>query len=284
MIKTAKFLLLILLWSLFGNWNVIPSAQTEIVGKWHSISNNYGLRYDFRSDNQYTICNADSSLFVVGRYEIFPDAGIIKQYIEGDIIPVIIEYKFNEDKLILMYHKAFKNHISHLTVLKKDDTINVQVEKDSSLICGQHIVLPMKYRGNVFINYNQKDGQEKKYTFDNRPLISIPANGLLQTQFEEDPYYFILGRITFSIIDSTALYQDIKFFSFDKYYHNLNELLSQGYCMDSVYVCTYGYNRQPRKEINKLFDKTIEGNVMMFRIDTLRNLISNPFSKLSLNN
>jgi hypothetical protein len=283
MIKTTKFLLLILLWTLFGNWNVISSDQTEIVGKWHSISNNYGLRYDFRSDNQYTLCNADSSLFVVGRYEIFPDAGIIKQYIEGDTVPAVIEYKFFEDKLILMQHKAFKNQISHLTVLKNDASKIVQVE-DSSLSCGQQIVLPMKYRGNVFINYNQKDGQVKEYTYDKRPLISIPANGLLQTQFPEEPYNFILGRITFSIIDTTALYRHIKFFSFDKYYHNLNELFSQGYDMDSVYVCTYGYNRQTREEINKLFDKTIEGNVMMFRIDTLKNLISNPFSKSTLNN
>jgi len=282
MIKNTKFFLLILFWTLFGNWSRIPSAQNELIGIWHSISNNYGLIYEFRSDNQYTIYNTDSSLFVIGRYEIFPDAGIIKQYVGGDNVPIDIEYKFFEGKLILMYHKAFNSQISHLTVLKKGETKVSKDEMDPSISSGQQILLPRKYRGNVFISYNQKDGQEKKYTSDGRPLISIPTNGLLQTQFQEEPYDFILGRISFSVYDTTESVKNVKSFSFDKYYHNFNELLGHGYFTDSVYVILYGYNRQTRKEINKLFDKTIEGNVMMFKIDTLKNLIYNPFSNTYL--
>jgi hypothetical protein len=278
--KSAKFLLLALCWSLFGNWQVIPSAENEIIGIWHSVSNNNGLIYDFRPDNQYTICNADSSILITDRYEILPDVGILKQYIGEDYFKV--DYKVFDNKLIFMYNKGFINHISYLVVLEKGAEKTGNVEMDLSPPGGQQIVLPLKYRGIVIVSYNQKEGQEKNYTADNRPLISIPANGLLQTQFEEEPYNYILGKISFSVSDSNTVKRNIKFFSFDKYYHNLDELLGQGYYMDSVYVCTYGYNRLPRKEINKLYGKPIEGNVMMFSIDTLKNLILNPIDKNSL--
>ena len=45
------------------------------------------------------------------------------------------------------------------------------------------------------------------------------------------------------------------------------------YNVDSVYVCVYGFNQVGRNVINEVFKETIDGNVLMLEVDTLKNLI-----------
>lgn len=52
--------------------------------------------------------------------------------------------------------------------------------------------------------------------------------------------------------------------------------------MDSVYVCLYDFNQISREEINSMFGERVDGNVLCFRRDTLKNLLDNPFLNCSL--
>lgn len=65
--------------------------------------------------------------------------------------------------------------------------------------CVQHsttYLIPMGYKGQVTIFYNQEHGQEMKFE-DGRRMLRIPPNGVLLTKFKDDKgitdhkYYFI---------------------------------------------------------------------------------------------
>ena len=254
-----------------------PSVQTNegIIGKWYCISNNNGLIYEFQSDNYFSICKPNSPLKIEGKFEVDYDSNKIIVYGEG--IPIHYTFQFEHDQLILIDYKIFTGQIGHYALLKKVNSPTDSVTTNISTDRGQQIVLPYLFHGLAYICYNQNDGSEKVYTSDNIPLIHIPTNGFLQTQFKEDPFNFIKGNISFLTNDTNNIWHKIPSFQFDKYIDKYEELVNQGFKEDSVYVCLYGYNRDRRIDINKQFKKIIEGNILFFKVDTLKNLMYNPY-------
>ena len=53
-----------------------------------------------------------------------------------------------------------------------------------------------------------------------------------------------------------------------------NELRYENLYPDSVYACIYGFNQLNRDSIDKIFHTKVEGNVFMFRVDTLKNILA----------
>lgn len=254
-----------------------PSVQTNdgIIGKWYCISNNNGLIYEFKSDNHFSIYKPNSPLLIEGKFEVDCDSNKIMLYGKG--VSIHYTFQFNDDQLILIDYKIFKEQIGHFAVLKKVGSPPGSISKDISKDKGQQIVLPYLFHGLVYICYGQNDGSKKVYANDNSPLINIPADGFLQTQFKEDPFNLIKGNISFLTNDSNNIWHKIPSFQFDKYIDNYEDLINQGFKEDSVYVCLYGYNRARRNDINKQFKKTIEGNILFLKVDTLKNLLYNPY-------
>jgi hypothetical protein len=48
-----------------------------------------------------------------------------------------------------------------------------------------------------------------------------------------------------------------------------------GFDNESRYVCVFGFNQVSRENINHIFVESIQGNVLMFQVDTLKNILEN---------
>ena len=131
------------------------------------------------------------------------------------------------------------------------------------------------FTGPIYIAYGQVSGVEAEFDAQGRPLFNIPADGMLETQVPEDPVAFALGAMQFYYtIAEGAGQRAIPLVTTDVI-RPVGDAPAAGsgqYHPDSVYVGAIGYNQLGRNTINRLFGKPVEGNVWMFRVDTLRKL------------
>jgi hypothetical protein len=257
------------------------SPQHEIIGKWYCTANNSDPIYEFKPNKYYSISKPNSDFILEGKYEMDSDSNRITLHYQGSKMNAA--FQMEGDSLILVFYKPFKGQIDESVILKKVGGKNTLHNINITEINSQQIFLPSQFRGNAYINYDQDQGQKKKYSNDKSPLIFIPYNGFLQTQFEADPFNYIKGNILFSITDSGNINHNIKSFRFSEYTSKIDILLDQGFNIDSVYVCLYGYNQEGRDVVNKRFNKELEGNILFFKIDTLKNLLHDPYYNTYLN-
>lgn len=268
-------LLLILVIALIFCRTPFLSCNHPINGKWYCISNNNGFIYDFRSDKHYSVYNKDTSLFFEGTYKINYETDTITFMEENGTMAAL--FQFYKERLIIIFLKPNNDQIDDYVILEKAGTLhgpNVTFKQKDN---GQEIIIPPLYRGIVNVCYCQNKGQKENSVKKNNSLIYIPQNGLLHTQFEDDPFGYVKGNIRFYSTDTNGHRYEIPSFHFGKYTNKINELLKQGFVMDSVYVSLLGYNQEGRNIINKRFNKTLNGNVLYFKVDTLKNLLHNPY-------
>ena len=144
-------------------------------------------------------------------------------------------------------------------------------EIDSTLF-----VFENNFFGYVLINYNQPDGQEKKYTKNGTKIIDVPISGTLKTQFIADPFNYILKNIKFA--RKNNINKEIPHICFKwARSQKLEGLVELGYDTNAVYVILQDYNQMGRGYINEWWDEEITGQVLMFKIDTLKNLLIEPY-------
>jgi len=136
--------------------------------------------------------------------------------------------------------------------------------------------LPNNYIGYFSVAYDQAGGIQRRYHNDIR-IIEIPDNGFLETQFRETPVDYIEGKMAFVYRDDILLERCRKISAIDKVQlHKIAATMIAGYSgynLDSVYVVPLGYNQVRRSLIEDGLGKRIDGNIEMFRIDTLKNVI-----------
>lgn len=258
------------------------NPEKKLAGRWVCISNNNGLIYDFKPNHTLTI-NFDNLFTLNGTYTLVPNTDSLLVFTQDTQSPIRFTYKFRGSLLFLVAYKNFQNQIDEVFILSRSGikVVNTDTshQKDISTI-----ILPPKYIGAVYINYNQQTGQPKEFGVQGGAIIHVPSNGVLKTQLSANPIGYIEGSFSFREKTNGLArnVKQLKFFNFNKYTGELDKLINQGFNLDSVYVCIYGYNQTSREEINKVFGEPIKDNVLMFRVDTLKNLIHNPYYNISL--
>ena len=250
------------------------NLEKEIIGNWECVSNSHNQTYEFKTDHTY-VFRLNEFVTLNGKYKIIPEMDSLILYNEDNKLLVDFIYKIMDNKLLLINYKKH-HHIDEVSLLKRgkdSSSINKGIN-DSGLTT---LLFPKDFRGYVYICYNQELGEEKEFMENGNPILQIPSNGLLKTKLQEDPINFILGKFIFIETNSNRINKKTPFFFFTEYIGSLDKLLGKGFNMDSVYVCIYGYNQTSREEVNKVFQEPIDGNVLMLRVDTLKNMVVNPF-------
>jgi hypothetical protein len=256
-----------------------PNHEKEIVGKWLCISNCNDQTYEFKPDYNY-VFRLNEFVTLAGRYKVVSQTDSLILYGEDNQVLFDFIYKIKDNHLFLLNYKGH-HQIDEISLLKREnDTSLIENNKDNKGITT--IILPEKFIGLVYLKYNKKVGENIVMDELGNPTIKIPFNGLQIVKLHEDPFNYVLGKFNFVERTRENVDKKLPFFFFTEYIGKLDRLLSKGYNMDSIYVCIYGYNQTPREELNKVFRQTIDGNVLMFNVDTLKNMIVNPFLKTDL--
>ncbi|TVQ10018.1 MAG: hypothetical protein EA361_14595 [Bacteroidetes bacterium] len=145
------------------------------------------------------------------------------------------------------------------------------------------IVLPEGFSGHAWIAHEQPDGEVEENDPMGRLVLRVPKSGYLLTQAAPMPVALAL--------------QGFEFFYENKYenrepmpkitYNCLNllrgkwnekqltdeDVINLGFDLEKIYACAFTYNLPQRGTINTMFGRKIEGQVMYFQVDTLKNLI-----------
>ena len=248
------------------------NISKDLIGTWICTTQN-NLVYKFDTNKQYSY-KFNDRFEITGQYKIDLKNNQLYLYFKNSKTPVKYSFKVAGDYLILMIHKKIENHIDEIILLKRQGSLQT-LKLDSPTI---KFLIPDGYSGYVYVNYNQSKNHNE-YNNQNNILIEIHKSGKTITQNNINPYSYITKNIEFKYESNL---NTIPFFIFNEYTGRLNNLLNQGFSMDSTYVCLYGFNQIARENINKIFDQEIKGNVLMFKIDSLKNLIHNPYTNVHL--
>lgn len=246
-----------------------PSLQ----GKWYCVSNFTDIVYSFYEDDTFNL-EIGEILTFTGTYSIEKNKDRIIFYLNGERIS--FSFLLFENDLFLVSFKGDGYQIDEILHFKKnvESSHCVVLERNS---INSFVMTESNFMDNyvVFNSNSTKD-------LNGINTINISKSGFTRVEWKEDPYGYILGRLEFLVKDNSGKKKIVPFFRFNQYVNRLDELLAQGYNMDSVYVCLYDFNQISREEINSMFGERVDGNVLCFRRDTLKNLLDNPFLNCSL--
>lgn len=184
--------------------------------------------------------------------------------------------------LIRINHKTLpgiKDHIDEISVYK-----NIGKNRTGDIKYGHtdftSIVLPAKFTGLVYIAYNQPDGINLE-TGKRGKVLAIPSSGVVKVKDIEVFDSYLDGNLKFYYNKNLAENPDINFISYIDFRKSLlnkdffNAFLeTHNIQYSTVVAIPLGFNASGRERvINKLFNDSIIGNVEMFEIDTLKNIV-----------
>jgi len=264
-----RHLYLITLFAFFSlNCFSQSDSENKIIGEWYYCDLS---KFIFSSENIFQL-QIDNKLLVEGNYS-FVQNDTIRVSVEGNFFMDYI-YEYFNDTLVLYTYKSkngpLKNHIDEIILLTKRNKVKSQSDTLISLYTDKFI-LPENYSGIVYVNYNQPTGQTQCFDSAENRIIKIPSCGYLKTQFKESPLQYALEKMCFIQNE-----EYIPFFIDSKIVKMTETQLKQeGFDYESRYVCVFGFNQASREYINHIFDENIQGNVLMFQVDTLKNILEN---------
>ncbi len=183
--------------------------------------------------------------------------------------------KLNNDYLYVTTYKIHNNQIDEVFLYKRKGSKQKQLKIS---VKTQRFVIAENQKGSFYINYNFLKSDENVEYSDTSITLYVPHDGLIKTSLKEDTWGLIDGNIHFFRKQNNREMK-LPFISLEEILNlNDNETLKRNYKLDSVYVCIEGFNQNIRNwEKNILFKEDIKGNVLMFKINTLRKLLISDF-------
>ncbi|MBW6498640.1 MAG: hypothetical protein K0B09_09645 [Bacteroidales bacterium] len=146
-------------------------------------------------------------------------------------------------------------------------------------------VLPDDFTGRSWIAHEQPDGEVEERDSLGRLVLRIPNSGFLLTQASPMPVALALQGFDFFFESDYKKEEPIPKITINclNFFRNKwserqssdFDITDLGFDLEKIYVCAFTYNTPQRDQINKMFGKNIEGQVMYFQVDTLKNLIIN---------
>jgi hypothetical protein len=222
------------------------------------------LVLSFLDKNEFKWTTNNSKVDWYGKYFIQPDQDSLILNTQWDF-SIRFKYQFVNNSLVLWNQKAnsgdLKGHIDEILTFIKKGQDKQQVRAVSKK---EIFMLPPNFIGFVYINYNQKGSGNNLIDDQNNRKIEVTNDGLVKTEFEES-----ILPLAFGLYEFKSPLRTYSFFIQDL----IKDSEMKSLKTDSIYVCVYGYNQERREEITKLFGQKINGNVLMFRVDTLKNIM-----------
>jgi hypothetical protein len=222
------------------------------------------LVLSFLDKNEFKWKAINNNLDVYGKYFTKPDQDSLILNTQWDF-SMRFKYQFVDNSLVIWNQKAnsgdLKGHIDEIrTFIKKGlDKQHIRTGSKKEIF-----MLPSNFIGYVYINYNQKGSGNNLIVGKNNRKIEVSNDGLIKTEFEES-----ILPLAFGLYEFKSPLRKYPFFIQDLIEDSELRKLKA----DSIYVCVYGFNQDIREEINKLYGQEINGNVLMFRVDTLKNIM-----------
>lgn len=271
--NTAIALLLILLFSA-----CTPKSSDSIVGKWGSAKSRF-VNWEMTEDNQFNcyFIHGNDTAKMSWKYKIAKDNYLLIYNNATSDAPDGRHKFYIEDNRLYMWNFKDQYAGDHIDEVGRSERIGKDVTLPPIRIDSSKTIrlrFDKDVRGHVMINFNSHYGQEK-VDEQGHPLIIIDSTRLVQTKYKEDPVEYLKGNILVEQYTENGLKQ-IQFYPFRK--RSEESYMRAGYDLDSVYACFYDFNQAGReKSVNKAFGKDIKGNVLMLRLDTLKNMLENPY-------
>jgi hypothetical protein len=222
------------------------------------------LVLSFLDKNEFKWTTNNNKLNLFGKYYTQPvyDSLILKTQWDYSLR---FKYQFVNNSLILWDEKSnsgkLKGHIDEVYSFIKKDQNKQQV---STVSKKEIFMLPSNFIGYVYINYNQEGSGNNLIDAQNNREIEVSNGGLVKSEFKESILPLASGLYEFK-----SPIKEYQFFIQDL----IKDSDIKNLKADSIYVCVYGYNQAGRETINELYGQEINGNVLMFRVDTLKNIM-----------
>ncbi len=218
----------------------------------------------FMDENEYHWKMTYDNINFWGKYFIQPENDSLILTTQWDF-SLRFKFQFVNNSLVLWSEKSSvgetKGHIDEIFAFSKRGNDKPRMSDDSEK---EIFKLPLNFIGDIFINYHQKGAGNNLVDRQKNRIISVTDRGFVKTEFKEQILPYAFGLFEFE-----SLNKRYPFFIQDLMTSTEINRLNP----DSVYVCVYGYNQIGRKEINKLYGEKITGNVLMLKVDTLKNII-----------
>lgn len=236
------------------------------MGDWYGAGE---TKFSFKSENIFQL-HIGNKLFINGKYS-FIDSDTIRVFMDDNFFMDYV-YSYFNDSLVLYTYKSkygqLRNHIDEITLLTRINKVSLN-NSPSTISQTDKFVLHDNYVGLVYVSFNQKCEKSLRVDSVGNRIFEIPSCGYMKTSFKEEPLKYALKKMSFI--------QNEKYIPFfvDSEIIKLTELeLKQaGFDSEKLYVCVLGFNQSSRKEINGIFGEDIQGNVLMFQVDTLKNIL-----------
>jgi hypothetical protein len=240
-----------------------------LIGKWKYFDN-FTIEFNENKEFKWVYSNG---LELNGKFEINYKKNTLILTYENEF-ESNFTYHFVDNQLIIYQNKdtkgKLKHHIDEIIILKNYETADNLKFYSSTEYGNDLFILPNDFNGIVYVNYNNPLANNAAFDENNNRVIDIPENGLSKTSFIENPMKYALGQMIFTKKNNSK----IPFFIGHMLMGlNRNEITYMGLNYDSTYVCLLGFNQDCRENINNEYSCKISGNVLMFRIDKLKNIL-----------
>lgn len=201
--------------------------------------------------------------------------------LDGSDEKIRVRLYVKDNVLVLLPHKAEGRTAGQVTTpeafIKTGSLPDLQYTPSIQSV----FVIPHGFTGSAWIAMNQPDGEPFAINDEGLPVIELPASGLLGSQVPIMAEALAKREFAFYYhTDRTGDYQPIPHIHykcldlFRSEGFSEEEVMSQGYDMEQVYVLFFRYDTPGREKINEIFGEKIEGQVMHFRVGKLRDMIA----------
>lgn len=277
MVKRNKAIILLSLFSVFFlncSQNTIVKEHitaeyiedSRLIGEWTGIGISGNVSIIFTKENKFKQRHGNETVFL-GEYTMNRQLDSL--------------YILRQDSLIGKYKTIFLND-SLFLIQEKTDTLIGELclfhKKEDIFRQTQQYIIPDNVYGDIFVNYPKPGNGQKGLMGMLSPTVNIyiGESRLTQSIYEVNPLSYITDNMEFYWQPYSDLSrQRIPCFKFDDYlqneekYWNLDEKE-----LNSVYVSVYGFNRVDKVILEKQFKQNIKNDILWFRIDTLKNLLT----------
>ena len=245
------------------------SDNDYLQGMWKYLDR---ITLTFENDQHYE-WQSINNIYFSGTYVLNPENDSITFFTQYDFT-LEFKYRIAGNKLIIWSYKPEKNGQSTLIddILtfenKRSDLGKTKPFKENKT--KDIFLIPLDFTGNVYVSYDSQVSANTDNPDSEVRKIPIKENGLASTEFKESVISYGLSDFEFMRGNRILPYVEDAGISGRK----IDELRYKNLFPDSVYACIYGFNQLNRDSINKIFNSDVEGNVFMFCVDTLKNIIA----------
>ncbi|TVQ14937.1 MAG: hypothetical protein EA361_06850, partial [Bacteroidetes bacterium] len=190
-----------------------------------------------------------------------------------------VQIYFRDNILVLLPHKAEGRTAGQVTMPEAFVRAGSLPDSQYTPSVQSVFVIPDGFTGSAWIAMNQPEGEPYTISEEGLPVIELPPSGLLKSRVPIMAEALAKREFSFyyhAESDSQPIppvhYKCVELFRSEGF--SEEEIQSHGYDLDQVYVLYYRYDVPGGDKISEMFGKRIEGQVLHFQIDTLRDMIA----------